>query len=269
MQIKHVAVTGASSGIGAALVEEFVAAGAAVTMVARRRGEMEKLAARVGGRTQIFAVDLSDVSRCCDWLAPAASHFGPIDVLINNAGVQRVVPAAEHTDDDLDAMLNLNLVSPLRLTRAVLPDMLARGSGAIVDVSSMAAFSPVPGMWGYVASKAGSGAASECLYNELHRTGVHVMTVYPGPVDTPLARTGYSAYPAWAQRLLLTGDARELARRVRAGLELRQSVIVYPLPYAVSRIFPGLTRLFLRYLSPPPKSRVVSTPDDAAPPASH
>ena len=259
--MRHVAITGASSGIGAALVEEYVAAGAAVTLVSRRQAEMEALAARVGGRTQIFAVDLADLSRCTDWLAPAAAHFGPIDILINNAGVQRVLPAAEHEDDDIDAMLNLNLLTPLRLTRSVLPAMQQRGSGAIVDVSSMAAYCPVPGMWGYVASKAGSGAASECLALELADAGVHVLTVYPGPVDTPLARKGYSAYPAWAQKLLLTGDARELARRIRAAVDLKQHVIVYPLPYIFSRFFPGITRWVLRRIAPPARSQKVLTAD--------
>lgn len=253
--MKHVAITGASSGIGAALVEEYVAAGAAVTMVARRRGEMEALAARVGGKTQIFAMDLAKLSSCCDWLAPAVAQFGPIDVLINNAGVQRVLPAVEHEDDDLDATLNLNLLSPMRITRAVLPAMLQRNAGAIVDVSSIAAYSPVPGMWAYVASKAGSGAASECLGVELARTGVHVLTVYPGPVDTPLGREGYAAYPKWAQALLLTGDARELARRIRSAVDLKQRVIVYPLPYILSRFFPGITRWLLRQVSPPVRSR--------------
>lgn len=253
--MKHVAITGASSGIGAALVEEYVSQGAAVTLVARRRADMEALAARVGGRTQIFVCDLSDLSRCCDWLAPAAAHFGPIDVLINNAGVQRVLPAAEHEDSDLDAMLNLNLLAPLHLTRAVLPAMLQRGSGTIVDVSSTAAYAPTPGMWGYIASKAGSGAASEGLGIELAKTGVHVLTVYPGPVDTPLARTGYAAYPDWAQKLLLTGDPRELARRICAAVELKQRVLIYPLPYALCRFFPGITRWLLRLIAPPVRSR--------------
>lgn len=253
--MKHVAITGASSGIGAALVEEFVASGAAVTLVARRQAEMEALAASVGGQTQIFAVDLSDLSRCCDWLAPAAARFGPIDVLINNAGIQRVQPAVEHDSDDLDAMLQLNLLSPLRLTQAVLPEMLERGSGTIVDVSSIAAFAPVRGMWGYVASKAGSGFASECLSAELSGTGVHVLTVYPGPVYTPLGRDGYAAYPSWAEKVLVTGDAHELARRIRAAIELKQRVIVYPLPYWLSRFFPGITRWFLRSFGPPARSR--------------
>lgn len=263
----HVAITGASSGIGAALVEEYVAAGAAVTLVARRRAEMEALAARVGGRTQIFVVDLSDLSRCCDWLAPAAAHFGPIDILINNAGVQRVLPAAEHEEDDLDAMLNLNLLAPLRLARAVLPAMLQRGSGTLVEISSTAAYAPTPGMWGYIASKAGSGAASEGLGIELARSGVHVLTVYPGPVDTPLARTGYAAYPDWAQRLLLTGEPRELARRIRAGVDLKQRVLVYPLPYILCRFFPGITRWLLRQIAPPVRSRKALA--EGSPPSSH
>src|SRR5262245_50624628 len=99
----HVAITGASSGIGAALVTEFVRAGAAVTLVARRQNDMEELAARVGGKTQIFTVDLCKVARSCDWLAPAAARFGPIDVLINNAGVQLVEPTLESDSEETEA----------------------------------------------------------------------------------------------------------------------------------------------------------------------
>src|SRR5258708_230579 len=91
----HVAITGASSGIGEALVREFVRAGAAVTMVARRRDLMEKLAAEVGGKTRIVATDLANAAQALDWLAPAEAELGPIDVLINNAGVQIVEPTVE------------------------------------------------------------------------------------------------------------------------------------------------------------------------------
>jgi short-subunit dehydrogenase len=251
----HVAITGASSGIGAALVAEFVAAGAAVTLVARRQVEMEALAAQVGGRTQIFAMDLCDTPRVCDWLAPAAARFGPIDILINNAGVQLVELTAESKTARTEAMIALNLLAPMRLTHAVLPEMLQRGGGTIVDVSSLAALAPVAGMWGYNATKAGLAAASESLRGELRGTGVHIVTVYPGPVDTPLGRAGYAAYPSWVRKLTLEGDAGELARQIRTAVELKQSRVIYPLPYVITRWFPGLTRWVLDRYAPPPRSK--------------
>lgn len=254
--MKHVAVTGASSGIGAALVAEFIRGGAAVTMVSRRRTEMEALAKEVGGRTRIFPVDLKDPTTATEWIAPAEAALGPIDVLINNAGVQILEPTASADPTALQDMLTLNLTVPLLLTRAVLPGMLARGSGTIVDVSSMAALAPTPGMWGYNATKAGLAAASESLRGELRGTGVHVLTVYPGPVDTPMARAGYQAFPdSWVVRALPQGTPTELARRVRSAVELKQARIIYPRSYTISRYFPTVTRWFLDRTTPRLKPR--------------
>jgi short-subunit dehydrogenase len=251
----HVAITGASSGIGAAMVAEFVRAGASVTLVARRQAEMEALAARVGGKTQIFAMDLSDIPRCCDWLAPAAARFGPIDVLINNAGVQPVELTLEAEPAIVEATIAINLVAPMRLTLAVLPDMISRGGGTIVDVSSLAALAPLPGMWTYNATKAGLASASESLRCELAKTGVHVITVYPGPVDTPMARSAYAEYPKWARYALPEGDADELARRIRSAVELKSDRVIYPLVFHVPRWFPTITRWVIDRVAPNPRSK--------------
>lgn len=257
--MKHVAITGASSGIGASLVAEFVRSGAAVTMVSRRRGEMEALARKVGGRTQLFPVDLSDPTRATGWLAEAEAGHGPIDVLINNAGVQIVEPAEEQDPAALQAMLALNLTVPMLLTRSVLPSMLARGAGTIVDVASVAALAPTPGMWGYNATKAGLGAASESLRGELRGTGVHIVVVYPGPVDTPMARAGYAAYPDnLSMRLLPQGTPDELARRVRSAVDLSIDRVIYPRLYAVTRYFPTITRFFLDRATPRARSRTAA-----------
>ena len=261
----HVVVTGASSGIGAALVAEFVRSGAAVTLVARRRAEMEALTATLSGKTQIFAVDLSDPATALSFLEPAQQAFGPVDVLINNAGQQIVEPAEEHDPIALQRMLSLNLTVPLLLTRAVLPAMLARGRGTIVDVASVAGLAPTPGMWGYNASKGGLGAASESLRGELRGTGVHVVTVYPGPVDTPMARAGYAAYPDnAAMSLLPEGDADELAQLVRGAVELSRPRIIYPWSYALIRYFPTVVRWFLDRMTPRPKSRLSAAAGDAS-----
>jgi short-subunit dehydrogenase len=259
--MKHVAITGASTGIGAALVAEFVRSGAAVTMVSRRRAEMEALATSVGGRPQLFTVDLSDPARATGWLAPAEAGLGPIDVLVNNAGVQIVEPAEEQDPAALQAMLNVNLVVPLLLTRAVLPAMLARGSGTLVDVASLAGLAPTPGMWGYNATKGGLAAASESLRGELRGTGVHVVTVYPGPVDTAMARAGYAAYPpTLSTRILPQGTPAELARRVRSAVDLGSARVIYPRSYAIVRYFPTITRWFLDRATPRALSRSARPP---------
>lgn len=251
----HVAITGASAGIGEALVREFRAAGAVVTLVARRHDLLEKLAREPGGRTFLVATDLSKIETACDWLEPSQRELGPIDVLINNAGVQFVEPAEEMDLARGRMLLDLDLWVPMALTRALLPAMVARRSGTIVDVSSMAGIAPTPGMWFYNAAKGGLAAASESLRGELRRTGVHVVTVYPGPVDTAMGRAGYAAYPSsLATRALPAGTADVLARRVRRAVERRRARVIYPWFYTLSRHFPALTRFFLDRFTPRARS---------------
>lgn len=217
---------------------------------------MSALAAAVGGRTQRFVADLRNTATACDFIAPAEASFGPIDILINNAGVQVIDAAERHVPEEIEAMIALNLTVPLLLARRLLPAMKARGGGTLVDISSVAGLAPTPGMWVYNASKAGLGAASESLRGELRGSGVHVLTVYPGPVDTPMARAGYVAYPEnQTISVLPEGDADELARRIVAAVELKQGRIVYPDFYHLTRWFPGITRWFLDRFTPAPRPR--------------
>ena len=253
----HVAITGASSGIGEALVREFLRAGASVTMIARRRELMEAIASSAGGggKARVVVADLGKVATACDWIADAENALGPIDVLINNAGVQHVEPS--HTIDTARGLaeIEVDLLVPLALTRALLPGMVARKSGTIVDVASVAGLAPTPGMWHYNAAKGGLAAASESLRGELRGSGVHVVTVYPGPVDTPMARAGYLAYPeSWATKMVPEGKPDVLARRVRAAVEKRRARVIYPRWYVLTRWFPGSTRWFLDHFTPAPFS---------------
>jgi len=247
----HVAVTGASSGIGEAIVREYAALGAKVTMVARRHAQMEAVTKSVDTRTQIFAVDLSDSSQATSWLAEAQAGFGPIDILVNNAGAQLVDNFAATDLERAEQVLYLDLHLPLRLTRAVLPDMIARNSGTIVQIASLAAIAPPPGMVYYNAAKAGLAAASESLRGEIRGSGVHVVTVYPGPIDTPMGRAGYAALERTASvQMLPEGTPDVLARLVRRAVEKRKLRVIYPHVYMFARHLPGLTRWWLDRYSP-------------------
>jgi len=261
----HVAVTGASSGIGEAIVREYVRLGARVTLVARRREQMEEIARSAGGRTQIFAVDLGDVVHATAWLAPAQAAFGPIDILVNNAGMQIVDDFAVTDVARAEQLLLLDLHTPLRLSRALVPDMIARGSGTIVDIASVAALAPTPGMIYYNAAKAGLAAASESLRGELRGSGVHIVTVYPGPVETPMGRAGYAALePTAGARATPKGTPEGLARRVRRAVERRRARVIYPWIYTITRHLPALTRWSLDRFSP----KVANGQTQALPPPS-
>ena len=198
----HVAVTGASSGIGAAIARAYGHKGASLTLVARRTAPMEALAAEFPGHCQVIACDLADSPQCTQWLHPAQDAFGPIDVLVNNAGMENTGPTVQSDTEECVKLLHLNLHTPLLLTRALLPAMLARGSGTIVDVASVAGLAPLPMQCWYGASKAGLAAFSESLRGELRGSGGHVVTVYPGPVRNCPSIT-------WTVRACLVG--RKLA----------------------------------------------------------
>jgi len=175
-------------------------------------------------------------------------------VLVNNAGVQHIEATEVAAVDEGEMLLRLNVFTPLRLVRAVLPGMLARRSGTIVDIASMAAVTPMPGMYYYNASKGALANASEGLRGELRGTGVHVLTVYPGPVDTDMGRKGYEKYePTLSARLSPVGTAEGLARLVVKGVQKKKARIIYPRSYAVALLFPRIARYVTALFSPPIK----------------
>ena len=247
----HVAITGASAGIGEALVRAWAARGASVTLVARRKERLDTIAAEVGGKTFVQAADLALPDHATNWIAPAEAALGPIDVLVNNAGVQTIEETALSSVEKGEEMLRLNVFTPMRLTRAVLPAMLARRSGTIVDIASMAALAPMPGMFYYNAAKGGLGNASEGLHGELLGTGVHVLTVYPGPVDTDMARRGFERYEkSLSARLSPVGTTEGLARLILRGVERKKRRIIYPWAYSLALSYPRITRWFTGRFSP-------------------
>src|SRR5450631_4225533 len=225
----HVILTGASSGIGEPLAKEYLRRGANLTLVARRTQKLEEIAEGHEDRCHIVTADLADYAHACDWVDEALGVFGDVDVLINNAGVQIVGKTTDTGWEDAESMLHLNVFAPFKLTMKILPMMLARKKGTIVDISSMAALAPTPGMFFYNASKAALGAASESLRGELLGTGVHVMTVYPGPVRTPMETRGRAALEETAaSRLSPVGDPDELASMICDGVKNQRSRIIYP-----------------------------------------
>ncbi|MEZ4257705.1 MAG: SDR family NAD(P)-dependent oxidoreductase [Polyangiaceae bacterium] len=248
---RHVVVTGASSGIGEALARAFLDRGDRVTLAARRVSLLEALAADHEGRAFVHAVDLGDPDNAAGLLDAARAEHGPIDVLVNNAGVQIVGPS-EDTDFDAGVrLLTLNVHTPLRLTTLALPEMIARRSGTIVDVASMAAIAPTPGMLFYNASKGALAAASEGLRGEVRRHGVHVVTVYPGPVKSAMEAAAREKYQdSAAVQKVPTGTAEELARLVLRAIDKKTPRVVYPKVYGMARHFPNMTRWITDALTP-------------------
>lgn len=252
MGTSHVVITGASAGIGEALARVFAASGAHLTLIARREDRLRALADELEVQTYVVGADLSRVDTATDWIEGAEAELGPIDVLINNAGMQPIGHTWSIDPDQAEKTIALNLTVPLKLTRTILPGMLDRGAGTIVNISSMAALAPTPGMTWYNATKAGLAAASESLGGELLKKPVNAITVYPGIIaETDMAQAGYEKYEnTKAVALQPTGTAQGLAERVLEAVKKGRRRVIYPKANAVARHFPALTRWTLDRFTP-------------------
>ncbi len=245
-------ITGASAGIGAALARAFAAKGSKLTLIARRELLLETLAAELPVETNLVVCDLAKLDTVTDWIDAAEEKLGPIDCLINNAGIQPVSPTVEADLAFCEASLTVNLTAPMRIVRALLPRMLERGAGAIVNVSSMAALAPTPGMFYYNAAKAGIAAASEALRGELRRTPIRVVTVYPGIIaETDMAQASLQKYESnRALSMQPVGTAAGVAERVVDAVEHNRPRVIYPKFNALARHFPALTRWTMDRFTP-------------------
>ena len=214
---RHVLITGASSGIGAALARRFAAGGARIAIVARRAERLAALADEIaergwqasatggpvttpgvqrpsapvgnGGHTHrpepvVIVADLFEADAAARVVQEAETALGPIDVLVNNAGLGHFGPFAEAAEHEAGQMIDLNVSALLRLTRLVLPGMLQRRSGWIMNVASAAAYQAMPFMSVYAATKAFVLSFSEGLWAETRGKGVQVTCVNPGTTRT-------------------------------------------------------------------------------------
>ena len=182
-------VTGAGRGIGRAVAQALAREGAAVALAARTRGEVAAVAEAIrnaGGRALAVPTDVSQDAQVEALVDETVGQLGPVDILVNAAGVAAFGPVAGAKPEDWDAMLAVNLRAVMVCCRAVLPPMLRRRSGTIVNVASVAAGRAIAGAAAYAATKAGVVAWSHVLAEELRADGVRVGVISPGAVDTPL-----------------------------------------------------------------------------------
>jgi len=186
MELKgaHVVITGASRGIGEAMARRFVEAGARGWLVARSAAALEALATELGGTA--FVADLSDAEQVDGLVARVEAQAGPVDVWVNNAGVENTSWFLHDPVERLREVVRVNLEAPAVLTRAVLPGMLQRGKGSVVFLSSLAGSASFPGLATYGATKAAVNNLVGALRQELKGSGVDLTLVAPGPTDTQM-----------------------------------------------------------------------------------
>ena len=184
-----VLVTGASSGIGEALAPQLAARGATVGIVARRADRLASVLAACrehSPASAMWAADLSDLDAAVRVAREAEASFGRVDVLVNNAAIGKRKLVATLTDDDLDTTMRTNFTSPVRMAMALLPAMVERGAGLIVNVSSMGGRLGIAHEAAYCASKFALAGWSESARLDLEGTGVNVKLVLPGPIATEI-----------------------------------------------------------------------------------
>jgi NADP-dependent 3-hydroxy acid dehydrogenase YdfG len=182
-------VTGASSGIGVATARALAAAGAHVSIAARRQDRLDALARdleKSGVKALVLAADLLREEENRRIVAATEAHFGRLDILVNNAGVMLLSPVDGANSDDWRRMLELNVLAPMVSSQAALPGMRARGDGHIVNISSTAGRIANPNVSGYSASKFGIVAFSESLRREVYKDKIRVTVIEPGIVETEL-----------------------------------------------------------------------------------
>ncbi|MEU9073832.1 SDR family oxidoreductase [Kitasatospora sp. NPDC048538] len=178
-----IVITGASSGIGAATARLLSAQGHPLLLLARRLERLEELALP---ETLCRKVDVTDREALREAVREAEERFGPADAIVNNAGAMLLGRIADQDAEEWDRMIDLNVKGVLYGVRAVLPGMLARGAGTVINVSSVAGRKTFPNHTAYVGTKFAVHAMSENLREEVASSGVRVITIAPGAVETEL-----------------------------------------------------------------------------------
>jgi uncharacterized protein len=241
-------LTGASSGIGRLLAERIAAQGARVALVARRLELLEDLAAKIraaGGEALAVACDVARRDEVFAAAERVRRHFGRLDVLVNNAGYGRHRRFVDWDLDDIERMLQVNFLGSVYWTKAVLPDLIAQGSGWIVFMASVAGRIGVPDESAYVASKFAVVGLAESLSCEVEDAGVHVLTVCPGAIDTPFFdEEALSRMPAVAKRSMIQAD--RVVDATLAALARGRHEVTVPGSIAVGYVVRALAPEFMR-----------------------
>lgn len=246
----RVLLNGASGGIGRALALELARRGAGLALVARRAALLESLAAEIvdggGVAPAVITADPAVRGSAAHVASRGSDALGGIDALVNNAGGG--VGGSQWAVGDDDAAreaLELNFWTPIALTASVVPAMRQRGSGTIVNVTSIGQVMPMWAMGHYVASKAALALATESLRLELTGSPLRVLEVIPGPTDTEVQ--GESKLVPGARRMLdraPLGDPEVLARLIARAMRKDRRRVVYPRSLGLVYRLPGLYRVF-------------------------
>mgnify|MGYP001817371843 CR=1 FL=1 len=247
---KTVVITGGSEGCGAAAARMFADAGANLVLVARGKRKLEAIAEELREKTrvEIFPMDVADTDACSDVFRKAEFEFGRVDILVNNAGFHQRGPFVDVSAEDHGTMVDVNLRAPIMMTRIALPYLREAGSGAIINVGSLAGWQPLPDQVTYSATKAGLRTFTYALFEELRETDIKVAIVSPGPLDTGFIMSNLDVVADLTMSQPIS-TADEVAQAILDLCGNRQREVAMPTVTAIlSRffmLFPWLKRLLI------------------------
>ena len=256
-------ITGASSGIGRRLATDLAARGAIVAGCGRsitRLKDTLKEVRRASPASTMIGCDVSDAEQVQGMVAKIIADFGKVDILVNNAGVGMRQPFIETDLKTIENIIRINYLGAVYCTHEVLPSMIEKRAGQIVNMSSGAGLIGTLNMAAYCASKFALNGWSESLYHELKPLGIHVSVVCPGPVDTKFSLDFHDSKPKSPSNLIVSAET--VSRAVIRVIESKRFELVLPRWLALTcgfrRHMPGLfrwlaQRQFRRYVAPPEK----------------
>jgi NAD(P)-dependent dehydrogenase (short-subunit alcohol dehydrogenase family) len=236
-----VAITGGARGIGFEAAKQFHALGATVVIGDLDPDATEAAAKKIGERTHSFKLDVTDRDSFAAFIDAAEAAAGPVDVLVNNAGIMPAGPFLEESEETSDTQIDVNYRGPITGMRLVLPQMIERGSGHIVNVASMAGKVGIPGLAVYCGTKHAVVGLSSAVRDELHGTGVSISTVMPNAVETDLT----SGLPTERMGIL---KPEQVAAAIVKSVDNRREEIPVPRWYGIWPVVPVVfpTRLISR-----------------------
>jgi short-subunit dehydrogenase len=217
-------ITGASSGIGRGVALELARRGAAIGLVARRAELLDEIVNEIktsGGKALALVADVNDHRSIRSAADQLRNEFGPIDVLIANAGIGGASHAVDLDPEQVANLINVNVLGAVNSVTAVLPEMAARGSGQLVAISSLAAYRGIPKSAAYCSSKAAVSCFFETLRIDLRNSGIDVTIIHPGFIKTPLT-AGREAHMPFLMEL---DDA---VLKIVSAIERRKKSYAFP-----------------------------------------
>jgi short-subunit dehydrogenase len=246
----RVLITGASAGIGAELAREFASHAHSLVLVARSKDKLDALAGELRAAHDTDAIVLAADLSASDELGAVVQHLHDndidVDILVNNAGIIDIGPFADAAPEKLQQLIALNIAASTALTSLLLPPMIERKFGRILNVASLAGFQPVPSMAVYAASKAYVLSLTEALAEELTGTGVKVTALCPGLTDTNMVSSikAQSKTAQWTPSFLIS-DPKSVAKQAYRALMAGQTILVPGLPNQIAAAWSQVTPRWL------------------------